>query len=781
MKKINFITAKPVWILGREKEKNLMAGFRAVFNAEEYGSYTLRIAGSSLYRIYLNNEFLGYGPARGPHEFYRVDEWDLKEKLREGQNLLAIEVAGYNINGYYLLCQDSFLQAEVLRDGVVLASTNGDGENFKSLIIKERVQKVQKFSFQRPFIEVYRLNPGYDKWRKEVDFAFKEEKPAVQKNKNLIRRGVSYPKFSVRPVLQEVSSTNIEIDINKTEFHKERELTNIGPDILGYLESELEVIPSIELQKLIAKDYKKINKPCNNEKVLLKEYSSKIFDLGTNLTGFIGTKINCKKDTLLYVVFDELLINDDIDTKRAMCVNCLTYYMAPGEYNLESFELCTGRYIKLIVMNGECDINGIYMREYANPEVHESHFSAADHELNKLFEAARETFRQNSVDIFMDCPGRERAGWLCDSFFTSRVAMDISGNTKIERNFLENFLLPGKFKYHPDGMLPMCYPAEHFDGRFIPNWAMWFVVELEEYLFRSGDRKMVDALKDKVINLLNYFEKLKNEDGLLEKLEKWIFVEWSKANDFVQDVNYPSNMLYASTLEAAGRLYNIEKYINEAKDIKNTIRRQSFNGEFFIDNAVRNEGKLEVTKNTTEVCQYYAFFFGIADPENYPELWKKLVSEFGPKRDAEKTYPLVYRANAFIGNYLRFELLSRYNCAQSILKEVKDYFLYMAESTGTLWEFVDSIASCNQGFASHVAHILYRDILGLYKIDYTSKKIVVKFSDLPLEWCEGRIPLGNNFIFIKWWKKNNKLYYKVIPPFGYTVEIISDMVSECSL
>ena len=31
-------------------------------------------------------------------------------------------------------------------------------------------------------------------------------------------------------------------------------------------------------------------------------------------------------------------------------------------------------------------------------------------------------------------------------------------------------------------MLPMCYPADHYDGNFIPNWAMWFVLELEEYI-----------------------------------------------------------------------------------------------------------------------------------------------------------------------------------------------------------------------------------------------------------------------------------------------------------
>ena len=59
---------------------------------------------------------------------------------------------------------------------------------------------------------------------------------------------------------------------------------------------------------------------------------------------------------------------------------------------------------------------------------------------------------------------------------------------------------------------------------------------------------MVDALQPRVLRLLDYFKPFENEDGLLEKLQSWVFVEWSAANDFVQDVNYPSNMLYAGTL-----------------------------------------------------------------------------------------------------------------------------------------------------------------------------------------------------------------------------------------
>jgi alpha-L-rhamnosidase len=89
-----FLSAKPVWLKGIEKEMNIFAGFRAVFEAPSDAKIFLRIAASSLYRGWLNGEFLCHGPARGPHGFYRVDEWDLTGKIVKGKNLIAFEAAG---------------------------------------------------------------------------------------------------------------------------------------------------------------------------------------------------------------------------------------------------------------------------------------------------------------------------------------------------------------------------------------------------------------------------------------------------------------------------------------------------------------------------------------------------------------------------------------------------------------------------------------------------------------------------------------------------------------
>ena len=188
-----FQTAKPVWPKGRDTEMNVITGFYTEIQCDQNSNPVITIAASTLYRIFVNGTFLGHGPARGPHGYFRVDEWPLTN-LKNGTNHIAVEVAGYNSNSYYVLDQPSFLQAEITDNGKVLASTAGTGENIKAHILTERLQKVQRFSFQRPFMEVYKLSPEYADWRIKGISNFETECDILPA-KNLIPRRIPYPDF----------------------------------------------------------------------------------------------------------------------------------------------------------------------------------------------------------------------------------------------------------------------------------------------------------------------------------------------------------------------------------------------------------------------------------------------------------------------------------------------------------------------------------------------------------------------------------------------------------
>jgi alpha-L-rhamnosidase len=788
----SFQSAKPIWPSGLTRERNLFVGFRAVVEGPKERSAVLRLTASTVYRAFVNGEFLGYGPARAAHGYFRVDEWPLGTRLRPGKNVIAIEVAGYNVNSYYVLDQPSFLQAEVVADGKVLASTSGGGAAFEAILLPERVKRVPRYSFQRPFSEVYRLDSEFELWRKNSEAHFTKSECEILPAPKVLARSVAYPEFRLRAPLQEVGRGTLKYEENPGKIRKDYFITHIGPQLQGFKEDELESFPYADLQKFKSIPIKDGERPFGqNEKVRLTQNSYRVFDLGTNLTGFLGVRIRSLRRTQLFLTFDEIPTSlkvtrrggypaegdvtptdyADVDFKRLSCVNVVAYDLPQGEFSLESFEPYTLRYLKLIVLEGEGEIDDIHLREYANPEVDHATFTSSDKRLNRLFEAGRETFRQNSVDIFMDCPSRERAGWLCDSFFTARSAANLSGNAKVERNFLENFLLPDHFDDIPRGMLPMCYPADHPNGNFIPNWALWFVLQLEEYQMRSGDRQLVDALRPRVLALFDYFKPFRNQDGLLEKLKGWVFVEWSIAGDFVQDVNYPTNMLYAAALASAGRMYNMPALTQEAEQIRAVIRRQAFDGDFFLDHALRHADGLDLAPDRTEVCQYFAFLFDVATPESHPKLWRTITDTFGPEREQTKALADIYPANAFVGNVLRLEILSRYGRAAQAVKESADFFYPMAVATGTLWENMDTSASCNHGFASHIVRVLFRDALGLYAVNPSDSTLVIRFAASDLAWCAGRMPTPHGPVALRWERKGDEIRYHLESPSAYKVKI----------
>lgn len=692
-----FEQAVPVWADGRAEEQNVYLTFRSLVKGDDVRQTQVRLAASTDYRMTVNGEFVSHGPCVAGHGFYRVDVYDITSLLHSGDNVLAIEVAGYNVPSYYLLDQPSFLQAEVVADGRVIAATGDD--SFVAYELKQRHDS-RKLSFQRSTAEEYTLTPDWRDCLTMVDWKGMPVKLAAQEAKPLLSRGVDHPDYRMHAASA----------VNDT-----------------------------------------------------------LFRFHCNSTGFIGMVLHVKATSRLQTCMDEILDKDGhVNHQRMGFDASFSLNLQPGDYVFESFEPYTMQFMEFRTLYGDVDVEYVYMRDYCGNGVDRAQFHSDNVVLNRLFESARETHRQNAVDIFMDCPSRERAGWLCDSYFSSRVAFDMSGHTRIEHNFLENFLLPDTFPDIARGMLPMCYPSDHRNENYIPNWAMWFVLELEEYLHRTGDRVLVDRAKERVYALVDFFRPYLNSDGLLESLDKWVFVEWSDANSYVQDVNYPSNMLYASMLDAVSHLYGDAALATQAQQVRETVRSQSYDGRFFCDNAIRlADGTLQRTDHHTEACQYYAFYLQTATPERYPELWQRLRDEFGPVRHTVNPYPDVAFANAFIGNYLRLEMLSLYGLKAQLLDECVAEYTKMANRTGTLWENMSDYASCNHGFAAHIGHVLLRDILGIADVDPATRTVTLHFSDNGVKHCSGVRPLGNEAIALEWFIVEDVCHYTLSLPKGY--------------
>jgi len=692
-----FVKARPVFAAGHEKEMNRLVGFYARIPAARHAR--LRIAGSALYQVKINGEFVHLGPARTCHGKYRVEEISIGKYLTGENDLITIRVLSSYCNSYYLLEQEGFLQAEVVDDkGSVMAYT-GIGGSFSCLLLDERYRQVPRYSFQRDFLEVYRLNPNRAAFDLDPEHVLCAAAILAEyEPKDLIPRELANPAFPFEPVralMGQGTATPPAVPGLRSGGLPPTDSFRAFPV------EEIIMNPVQEIGEMSFTHVGKVQGGAGSFGV--KDGSYVLTDMGRELTGLISLRVVARENTQLYLVFDEILRDGRIDVNRLLCGNVVKYELEAGEYHLLTMEPYAFRYLGVVSIGGGVQVWNLGVRrvDYGKIDVK---LASDDEQEQKIFAAAIESFRQNTFDVYMDCPSRERAGWLCDSFFTARVERALTGKSDVERVFLSNFLLPERFPHIPEGMLPMCYPADHPNGNFIPQWAMWYVLELYEYLERTGDRELIDRAKDRMLALYRFLAAYENEDGLLMRLPAWNFVEWSKANELVMDVNHPTAALYAAMLNVLDALYGMPELAEKAERIRKHLREKTMVDGFFCDNAVVGEdGVLTLSGECTEACQYYMFFLKVATPESHPMLWKRLRDEFGPDRTKQGLYPQIYPANAFIGNYLRLDVLFREGCFDQLLPEIKGYFLYMAERTGTLWENVHDGASCNHGFASHVA------------------------------------------------------------------------------
>lgn len=739
---MEFKIARPVWSRELKNEWNIFLAFSGNFDKKS-GGYVFRAAADNFYRLSVNGKFVFYGPERCAKGHWRADELDITEYLSDGENSVLIEVIHYGVGSLSYVNQKAFLMAELLCDGEPVLYTAKEGGGFTVRRNVSKIQKVERFSYQRPFIECYELPFEYSG---ELEL---EEVGDI----DLLDRRAPYPDFDSAYPKTLVSEGSFRMrSYISTKPYDRRIVKNISD--YCYPVSEIPVlyserIANVELtgstEKNAATGAGYAASFCGGE--------FKLYGMESEKTGFLSLIISAECDSEIWLTFDEVLYEGFVNPgkRNNSCTSVIVLKVKKGTHDFMSIEAVSFKYLQIYCLSGKAELSGMKLTEYENPNVKSASFESSDEALNRIFKAAVSTYAQNAADIYMDCPSRERAGWLCDSFFTSRTERDLSGASDVEHDFLENFIIADSFDI-PKGMLPMCYPSDQLEGAYIPNWTMWYFLELKEYFVRTGDAELVMAAKKRAYEMLDYLKGFENEEGLLCKLDGWVFIEWSQANEWTQDINYPTNMLYYKTMKCISELYNDCALSGKADKLKRAIQERSFNGQFFEDNAIVGEdGSIGKTGNISEVCQYYAFFCGVADKQSYPELLCRIINDFGPGYKCQKIYPNVYPANAFIGNYLRMEILSENGCQKQLLCEIVEYFDYMAKRTGTLWENDSPDISCNHGFASHVVRIFYRDILGIAGVDDINKTVYTSESYCAPESVSASLPLacGKALITVK--------------------------------
>lgn len=693
-----FKEAIAVWIKGESETKNSQLVLKG--EIDHLRGCQLRIAASSFYRLSVNGIFVAFGPARTAGGYARVDCIDLeKYDCDTEKNEIVIEIAGYYCRSLSTVLQKNFVTIEIVREGKVLWYTGKKGEQnhaveaYRSV---RRVQRAERYSMQRHFGEIWderEGNPYQDKYKVNL--------VPVENQVKYISRGVPEPDYHIYS-LDECVGTGVFWFDETLPYHKNRYTVPVERLWDKFEEEEICCFPFRWLQR------HQLQRRKNHVKlpVELKENEYALFDFRFIQAGFLEWIAEASEESELVIGFSEMCFEKEFEFTNINHQNVIQVALPAGaKKEGYSFEPYTFRFCVLMVKKGNVKINKFGMRNFARDTSDMQQHEIRIPELRVIYDAAVRTFAHNAVDLFTDCPSRERGGWLCDSFFTGKAEYFLFGKTPIEDAFLENYRLYRNKGEYPEGILPMVYPSDRQEiiNDFIPQWNLWYVIEVSEYLTQRNIAVDRDLFQESVFGVLRFFASYENADGLLQRLPSWNFIEWSTANKWGWDINYPTNFLYAQALQAAGELYGLQELCVKADRIRGLTRERAFDGEYFVDHAVLDEqGMWKNLSDTSEAGQYYAIMFGAVDMDDpgYRLLKENVLTGFKQRRDDGRVFVPV---NAFIGFYLRICVLMQMGEKRILKQDIVSFFGDMVHSTGTLWEYKENIGSFDHGFASFAA------------------------------------------------------------------------------
>ena len=224
-------------------------------------------------------------------------------------------------------------------------------DDFACFHLDDRVKRIEKYSMQRTFAEAYEMKEGRLAFYLGAG-RFPPSEVVPVKGPELLESGLSEPTYA--PVAAERVVGEGKARIRPPERYYDDVWFYKGNrwKADGFAKEELSLHLLREIQEIAfdggAGEWREYAFPCNK-------------------TGFVSLHVSAKGKAAVYLLFDEL---HPILPWRMCAVNALKYTLAPGEYELLSFEPYTMMYVKVVVF-GDAEAEAPVLLSYENPDVKE--------------------------------------------------------------------------------------------------------------------------------------------------------------------------------------------------------------------------------------------------------------------------------------------------------------------------------------------------------------------------------------------------------------------------
>ncbi|MDT0648003.1 alpha-L-rhamnosidase N-terminal domain-containing protein [Zunongwangia sp. F260] len=588
--------------------------FRKKINLDSVpSSFVIHVSGDNRYKLYVNNNFVSLGPAKGDVAHWNYETRDIAPFLKKGENIVAAKV--WNEGDWKPLSHIS------LRTGFILQGDTRDEE----IINTNNSWQAKKDNSYSP-LEVkipdlyYVAGPG-----EQIDMRehIKEWKTLNFDDSNWLKatelssgvpKGITVPFVSANNWLL-VPSTLPAMEMKEQRLKKVRRATGVVIPASFPAEKQSVEIPSNTEATILL-----------DQTFLTNAYPTFIFSGGRDASVSLGYA------EALYSNFPDKGNRDVIKEKSFIGRKDSLISDGSRRQVFTSLNWRTYRYVqvKISTRDQPLIIEDVFGTFTGYPFKYNARLEAPGNKvINEILDRGWRTARLCAVDTYMDTPYYEQLQYIGDTRIQAMVSLYNSGDDRLVKNALSQM----DHSREPEGVTSSRHPSR--TKQIIPPFSLWYIGMLHDYWMYGEDSEFIKEKLPGEREVLKFFRSYQQEDGSLKDVPYWSFTDWvvskgwdagvAPAGEGGNSAAYDLQLLWAYQLasemeEELGMQQYSDRYKRYSLELKNTIQKKYWDDSrgLFADTPEKNLFSQHVNS--------LAILTGMVSGEDATKIGEKLLS-----------------------------------------------------------------------------------------------------------------------------------------------------------
>ena len=712
-----------LWIYANDRPSDVVFYyFKKTFEAKAGDRFTVDLSADTRYQFYLNGSLICDGPCQGAAHLKYYESADASRALVDGENEILVKVQYVGNSNFHIVYRKD--RPALWFDGKLISGDNCTpiGSDASWLCLRDDSVKFNHF------LGIHNSMPPYEEW-------LEDEILTPVTVSNWFEPSIATNGFSPWGTIQPYSLHKRPIPQMKE--HPARAMTAVKQGE-GYV----------------------------------------IYDAGEYTTAKVYLTLNAPKGSTVKATYAECCsfgqptgaaatdkrVRDDIMAEGSRIDGCADIIHARGgKQTYTSFWFRAFRYIKL-EYGAECEVEAPMIGDYFYPLDEAGSFACSNELYEKMWHVSRNTLLCCTHETYVDCPYYEQGQYSMDGALEMLYTFRASSDRQMPLKFLSDLAA----SQTPEGMICANYPTSV--TQIIPDFTLFWVLAVRDYLRYTGDVKSVASFMGTVDKALEAFEVLKNDKGLIGPTKYWAYVDWVPG--WLRGVPHHGDkspltvtcLMYAAALRAAselaitlGRSTRAKDYLERAEEMAAAVKANCYDSEAGL---FRDTPDYRFFSQHTTV---WAVLSGAVTGEEAGALVDRTF------QSTEKVEKCTFSMNHYF--FRALEKANRYCYAPALFE---GWEKMLALHCTTWCENPDKPRSECHAWSSAPTYEFSAMVLGVYPTSdgYDTVRIKPEVKSLPINWARGSVPTVKGEINVDWSLNGSFFSMEVTLPEGVTATVV---------